>query len=263
MPSPFPGMDPFLEDPGLWPDVHHALISTARIFLNVAIGPKYYVRVEERVYITNEDDPGYSKLIPDLRIGERPEKKDWSVPPQTAALEVAEPIVITTLLDDDIHEPRLEVIDRETRQLVTVLEIISPSNKAAGSYGRASYQQKRREILDSPGHWVEIDLLRQGKALFPRPVHQQGDYFVHVSRVDKRPKGFVWPILLPQRLPVIPIPLKGNDPEVTLDLQLTLDTLYDHCAYDRIVDYRRPPKVSLSEPYDAWADQLLKSKNLR
>lgn len=263
MPSPFPGMDPFLEDPQLWPDVHHALISMAREFLNIAIGPKYYVRVEERVYITNEDDPGRSMLIPDLRIGERPERKDWSVPPQDAAVEVAEPVVITTLLDDEIHEPRLEVIDRQTRHLVTVLEIVSPSNKVAASHGRASYQQKRREVLDSPCHWVEIDLLRSGAALFPRPVRRQGDYFVHVSRADKRPKGFVWPILLPQRLPVVTIPLKVEDPEVTLDLQRALDTVYDRCAYERIVDYSRPPEIPLPQPYNDWADQLLKSKNLR
>lgn len=235
----------------------------AREFLNIAIGPKYYVRVEERVYITNEDDPGRSMLIPDLRIGERDERKDASVPPQDAAVEMAEPVVITTLLDNEIHEPRLEVIDRETRHLVTVLEILSPSNKVAGSHGRASYQQKRREILESECHWVEMDFLRKGAAVFPRPVGRQGDYFVHVARADKRPKGFVWPILLPQRLPVVPIPLKGEDPDVKLDLQRVLDTVYDRSAYERIGDYRRPPEVPLPEQYEAWADQLLKSKNLR
>src|SRR5687768_5063842 len=99
MPSPFPGMDPCLEDPGLWRDVHHGLISEIQADLNRQLRPKYHVRVEDRVYVSDEDD--------------------------------------------EVHEPRLEVIDRHERRVVTVIEILSPANKVPGSRGRESYQQKR------------------------------------------------------------------------------------------------------------------------
>src|SRR5437660_7142539 len=101
MPSPFPGMDPYLEAPALWPDVHHELISVARELLNQKLRPKYYVRVEERVYISNEDDPGRTVIVPDLRIGQRSSGPLPSRPPDETALEVAEPVEVVTLLDDE------------------------------------------------------------------------------------------------------------------------------------------------------------------
>ena len=68
MPSPFPGMDPYLEEPGLWPDVHHELISETRALLNTILRPKYYVRIEQRVYISDEGDSGRLVMVPDLRM---------------------------------------------------------------------------------------------------------------------------------------------------------------------------------------------------
>src|SRR5213079_359901 len=105
MPSPFPGMDPYLEKPNLWPDVHHRLITTASDVLTGQLRPKYYVRIEERVYVSDENDPGRRVIAPDLRIVDRP---GWEGAPLaeggTATLEVAEPVVCTTLIDDEIHE---------------------------------------------------------------------------------------------------------------------------------------------------------------
>lgn len=238
MPSPFPGMDPYLEDSGLWPDVHHGLISEARAYLNLRIGSNCPVRLQERTYRSDEEDPGRQVLIPDMRPGD-------------------------TLIDDEIREARLEVIDRETRQVVTVIEVVSPSNKAAGSRGRVSYMQKRAEVMASPSHWVEIDLLRRGQPILPRGLLDRGDYFVHVSRVEQRPKGQVWPILLPQRLPVVAIPLKAGDADVPLDLQAIFNSAYDRAAYDRTVDYRQEPSVPPSPEDAAWADQLLREKKAR
>jgi hypothetical protein len=178
-------------------------------------------------------------------------------------VEVAEPMVITTLIDDEIHEAYLEIIDREDRHVVTVIEVVSPSNKVAGSRGRRSYLRKRREIMDSPAHWGEIDFLRSGTPLVPQGVLSHGDYFVHVSRSRQRPKGSVWPIRLTQRLPVVTIPLKAEDADVELDLQRVLDTAYDRAGYDMVVNYRADPEVPLSEAYAAWVDELLRSKGLR
>src|SRR5437588_11017414 len=163
MPSPFPGMDPYLEDSGLWPDVHNSFLVAARELLTQGVRPKYFVRLEERIYVSGDDDPGRPVLIPDLRIGDRPEFAglELSAAP-IDGVAVAEPETFVTLLDQEIHEPRMEVVDRETHQVITVIELLSPSNKVLGSEGRRSYQEKRDEVLHSPSHWVEIDLLRTG-----------------------------------------------------------------------------------------------------
>ena len=260
MSSPFPGMDPYLEEPGLWPDVHHELISVMREMLNRAVRPKYHVRVEERVYVSDEEDPGREVIVPDLRVAESGRRTRRSRPgakAATATLVAAEPLVLTTLLDDEIHEARLEVVDREQRTVVTVIEILSPTNKVAGSRGRASYLEKRQEVMTSPSHLVEIDLLRAGLPLHTREALPRADYYVHVSRTDLRPKGLVWPITLQQRLPVIAIPLRLEDPEAPLDLQEILNTAYDRAAYDLAIDYGRETVPPLTTDQRRWAEELL------
>ena len=267
MPSPFPGMDPYLEKPALWPDVHHGLISVLQATLNQQVRPRYYVRVEERVYISDENDLGRHVIVPDVRVAksERPAARVGAVqaPPSTPGAAVAEPIELTTLIDDEIHEPRLEVIDGAQRQVVTVIEILSPTNKVPGSRGRESYEQKRVEVMRSPSHFVEIDLLRAGVPLRTRELIPPCDYTVHVSRVGRRPRATVWPIRLPQRLPVIPIPLRGDDPDAWVDLQQALVEAYDRGAYDLSVDYTGDPAPPLSPELAEWADALLREKGLR
>ena len=260
MPSPFPGMDPYLEEPGLWPDVHHELMSVAREMLNRSLRPKYHVRIEERVYISDENDPGRRVIVPDLRIAAVSEGYEPGFPNHSDALAIAEPIVCTTLIDDEIHEARLEIIDRQQQQVVTVIEILSPSNKVAGSRGRESYETKRREVMTSLIHLVEIDLLRTGEAIQVRELLPPADYIVHVSRKGSRPKGIVWPILLTQRLPVIAIPLNPEDSDAPLDLQLVLNTAYDRAAYDLEIDYRIDPIPPLKSEAAVWAVELLRAK---
>jgi hypothetical protein len=263
MPSPFPGMDPYLEEPSLWPDVHHELLSVARELLNRQLRPQYHVRVEERVYISDENDPGRKAIIPDLKIIET----GFSGRPKTSFLEtsaaVAEPLILTTLIEDEIHEARLEVIDTNQQAVVTVIELLSPTNKINGSRGRASYEQKRREVMNSSSHFVEIDLLREGDHLHTRELLPMAEYYVHVSRKDRRPKGYVWPIRLPQRLPVIGIPLKEGDPDAKLDLQEVLATAYERAAYDLQVNYRAEPTPRLAPEMAEWANALLTSKGKR
>src|SRR5262249_20116419 len=105
--------------------------------------------------------------------------------------------------------------------------------------------------------------LRRGQPVIPRGILDRGDYFVHVSRVEQRPRGEVWPILLPQRLPVFRIPLRGEDQHVPLDLQAVFDSAYDRAAYDRTIDYRQDPAVPLPAEYAEWAGRLLREKKLR
>jgi hypothetical protein len=258
-------MDPYLEDPPTWGNFHLNIIAEIQAVLNRQLRPKYYARAEERVYISDQDDPGRRVIVPDIRVLTREDRHEgtWQPPFDNAALAVAEPIVATTLIEDDIHEFRVEVIDTALRKVVTVIEVLSPTNKVPGARGQDSYRRKRTEVMCSPSHWVEIDLLRDGETLVAGEVLPKGDYFVHVSRVETRPSGMIWPILLPQRLPVIPIPLRAPDPDAKLDLQAILNTIYDQSAYDLDLDYRKEPVPPLPPEYATWATKLLKEKGLR
>ncbi|MCA1686113.1 MAG: DUF4058 family protein [Planctomycetia bacterium] len=264
MPSPFPGMDPYLEDPGLWPDFHHRVISIASDLITERTRPKYYVCIDERVYISDEDERDRPARIPDFRISARPEWEGepyW--PRRSVGVEIAEPVEAITLSEEETHEARLEVIDCESRSVVTVIEVLSPSNKDPGSHGHASFEQKRQEVMLSPSHWVEIDLLRRGTGAWTRDPLPPHEYLVHVSRAGQRPRGLLWPIRLSQRLPGIPIPLRPEDPDVSLDLQAVMTTAYDRAGYDLRFDYARDPVPPLSSKWSGWADDLLKSRGLR
>jgi len=146
---------------------------------------------------------------------------------------------------------------------VTVIEVVSPTNKIAGSRGQASYRQKRNEVMNSPSHFMEIDLLRQGVAFVSREVLPACDYLVHVSRVQRRPKAKIWLIRLQRRLPVVSVPLKADDPDAKMDLQEVLNTVYDRAAYDLAIDYRTDPVPPLNVDQAGWADELLRGKGLR
>lgn len=264
MPSPFPGMDPYLERPGLWPDVHHRLISVASDLLLPHIRPRYFVRIEERVYVSDEDDPGRRVIAPDLRLVERPEVGRLPTRAEgVGGTAVVEPVEVVTLLTEEVHEARLEIIDRERDQVVTVIEFVSPTNKTANSRGRESYLRKRLEVMTSPTHWVEIDLLRQGQPVIRRSGVPSFDYAVHVSRDERRPRGRIWPIRLPDPLPVIDIPLRKDDGDVPLDLQSVLNTVYDRAGYDLQLNYRDESDPPLAPEQAAWADTLLRGKGLR
>ena len=211
--------------------------------------PKYSVRINERVYTSDANDPGRKLIAPDPKFA--------------GGLDAAEPAFAVTLLDDEIHEARVEIFDCEQRQVVTVIEVLSPANKVAGASGCESYARKRSEVMRSPANFVEIDLLRDGRAIHTRETIPPCEYLVHLSRKARRPQGDIWPIRLSQRLPVIPIPLIPGDPDARLDLQAVLDTAYDRAGYDLSVNYAGEPSLPLSREWAAWSDQLLKAKGLR
>ena len=264
MPSPFPGMDPFLESPRLWPDVHHSLISGIRQALNPQLRPRYVARIEERVYISDETDTGRKVIAPDLHIvapaGARADHSRASA----GAGDVAQAIGVVELIEEEIHEPRVEIVDVESRAVVTVIEVLSPSNKLRGSEGRREYLRKRRSVIASSTHLVEIDLLRGGSPVFVGQELPPHDYGVYVSRAreDSR-SGLYWPILLRQRLPVAGIPLRAGDPDAQLDLQAVLNRQYDEAAYEVDVDYSVAPEIPLSAEAAEWAAGLLKSRGLK
>jgi hypothetical protein len=267
MPPPFPGMDPYLENPALWSDVHHNLITECQGLLSSQLRPKYVVKVEERVYISAESDEEFNTQVrvPDIEVASRTgwESAPFSLGDEASELEIPKPVVATTWFEEEVHEAYLTIIDRTLGDAVAVIEILSPANKVPKSPGRESFEQKRRQVMYSPTHWVEIDLLRGTRMVrVPRKVGAY-QYLIHISRRTQRPRGQLWPIGLPQRLPVIPIPLKAGDPDGRLDLQAALGAAYDRAGYDLRIDYRKEPRPPLDGKAVAWADELLRSKGLR
>jgi hypothetical protein len=265
MPSPFPGMDPYLENPSRWPGVHHWLITSICEHLDRQLRPRYYTLVEDRVYISDELDAGRAVIIPDVSLAKspRPTKLQASAT-GVATVEVAEPIVID-LIDPEIHEPYITLHDRQDRSVVAIIEVVSPANKIAGARGRESFEQKRRDTLNSSTHWIEIDLLRIGTLpvgfRVTAPAHE---YAAFVSRHrSPRRLNLLWPIRLNQQLPTITIPLNAEDPDATLNLQQVLTSAYERSGCEFEIDYAAEPIPALDSEFRSWADRLLKEKGVR
>jgi hypothetical protein len=257
-------MDPYLGNPELWPDVYHELISQIRTILNPALRPRYVVRVEMRVYDSDEDDPARDAWrVPDVRIERTTKRKGPKTTKRAEALGIAEPLTIPFLVEDEIEEAFLEIRHVESETTVTVIELLSPSNKIRGSAGRDSFLTKRRQILASKVHWVEIDLLREGTPSLDRLAVASSNYRIVVSRGEDWRRARFWPVSVRQALPVIGIPLRGKDPDVPLDLSAVLRTAYDNAAYDVSIDYRRDPVPPLSREDAAWAAKRLREHGLR
>jgi hypothetical protein len=257
-------MDPYLESPRLWPDVHHSLISGIRQQLNPQLRPKYVARIEERVYISDETDAGRKAIVPDLHVVASGTHSVASGGARASEANVAQAVKVVELIDQEIHEPRVEILDAESREVVTVIEVLSPTNKIRGSEGRREYLKKRRRVIASPTHLVEIDLVREGAPVFVGQELPAHDYGVYLSRAsDDARSGLFWPILLSQKLPEILIPLRAGDDDVRLDLQAVLNRQYDEAGYDADIDYARGPDVPLSAELARWSDDLLRAKGLR
>jgi hypothetical protein len=261
MHSPFPGMDPYLEAPNIWPDVHHEMIGKIRAALNPHVLPKYTIRIETRVYVSREDDTERRPFIPDISV-EKPRRSKAANAKATSLATIDQPLIIPYVIDPTIEEAYLVIKERRTNLLVTAIEVLSPANKTPGAEGRESYMDKRAEFLAADVHIVEIDLLRAGRPPIV-PVLTPSDYRVFLSRANDRTRQRYWPIKLRDPLPVIGIPLKGDDPDVPLDLGELLNVVYESGAYESVIDYRKRCNPPLKTADARWAAKILKAKGLR
>lgn len=253
MPSPFPGMNPYLEHEDPWHDFHERFITTAAGRLERQVGTSYIVKIDEHAYI-HELPSDERRLIGrgDVLVAASPSSR--AAAPAGAGAS-ATPVQVALPVTVDIEQLAfVEVRERQTRKLVTVLELLSPSNKAPGP-DRAQYLAKRMGFLSSGTHFVEIDLLR-GKPRLPVERLPPCDYYALVSRADLRPQAELWPIRLRDPLPRIPVPLRTGDNDVYLDLQQMLHDIYDDAGYAKYI-YEHTPTPALSAEDDAWARGFL------
>jgi Protein of unknown function (DUF4058) len=256
MPSLFPGMDPYLEG-SEWRSVHtHLSVEIAR-YLAPKLRPKYVVRTEKN-YILASPDPentaasALSRRSPDVSIvrSDRPARSGSD----GAALAEA-PLHLAVIMPEEVPQVTIEIHDVAERSLVTAIEVLSATNKKGE--GREEYLAKRRRLLHSRAHLMEIDLLRSGERLPMADPLPASPYFVILSRAGQRPMAEVWPIELRMPLPSVPIPLLEGDADVELDLQQVMTTMYDSFGYDLDLDYTKPPEVPLESGDAAWAGSIL------
>jgi hypothetical protein len=259
MRSPFPGMDPYLENPTLWPDVHGRLINVASELLLAQLRPRYFVQIDERLYLADDNDEARGVIIPDIRI-----RKVGPGPSRGGATAVlaAPGLQFGYSFEFEVHESYLKLVDRESNNVITVIEILSPANKVNNSAGKRDYDAKRRDVLSGGTHFVEIDLLREGVPLVAQPLQPRCEYMAMVWRFPKgelKPVRLGWPMSLRDPLQPIPIPVRPEDPDAVLDLQKMLDIAYERAGYELRVPYALDAFPPLGGQDAAWAKERVAS----
>jgi hypothetical protein len=262
MNSPFPGMDPYLEQH--WGDVHHSLVTYARDQLQAVLPGDLRARMQERVVV--ETGNGTVRTVyPDVRVvKEGP--TDVGTLAAVGGVAVAEPLLIN-LPDEPMTEGFIEIIDVSTgNRIITVIEFLSLAHKTHGP-GQDLYLQKQREIIEGRVSLVEIDLLRGGQRVlyvpeWKLPLAYRTPYRVCVRRGWRAFEAEVYRLPLREPLPAIRIPLRETDADAPLNLQALVDLAYRNGRYDTL-EYTTDPDPPL-DPADAgWADALLREKGLR
>jgi len=245
-------MNPYVERASVWHDYHQSFITLVRDILTTQVLPRYFVRIDDHMYI-------HEQSAEERRLVGRGDLLVPTLAPHGTATVAATPIltapaVVGVPAVDMETLSFLEIRDRDGHELVTVVELLSPSNKYAGP-DREQYLAKARQLQRSWVHFVEIDLLRGGPRM-PWLDMPRCDYCVVVSRFEQRPKADFWPIGLRERLPEIPIPLRPGDTDARLDLQQVLDRIYDAAGYAYHI-YTGPPEPPLAAADAVWAGQFL------
>ncbi|GET39692.1 DUF4058 family protein [Microseira wollei] len=262
MPSPFPGMNPYLEG-YLWSDVHNALANKIRQMLVPKLRPRYTARLE--IYLVEDTAPEteIGILYPDVEIIQTKQTQSINLPFGSSAATATTPAALKLpfLQPVEVRIPSIEIRDPAKNVLVTCIEILSPVNKREP--GLTAYRQKRQRLYQANVHLIEIDLLRRGTRPFNHPRLPNVSYLITLTRAQS---GLVeiWPILLQESLPIVPVPLREPDADIPLDLPTAVNAIYDEAAYDLSIDYSQmPPPPAFSEAEMDWMRELLALENLR
>ncbi|MBC8159647.1 MAG: DUF4058 family protein [Roseiflexaceae bacterium] len=263
MEPPFPSMDPYLELPTLWPDVHAGFIAAIRDQLQPQLVPRYIAQITPYIALENIDITATRRaIVPDIGVYER----DLSQPSRATAVVDAPPLLGTAVMEIPTRYARIEIRAIDDDTLVTAIELLSPVNKRPGVDSADAYEKKRQELFRSDANLLEIDLLRGGRRPHlarPAPL-PAAPYFVFLNRTDRWPEGAIWPCALRAPLPTLPVPLRRPDPDVVLSLTQVVQQVYRNARYDLQVEYRAdPPPPELADDDAAWLDAHLRAKGLR
>ncbi len=264
MPSPFPGMDPYLEG-ALWPDVHATLIVGIRAALVAKLPTGYFANIDQYLWLGEGDEDSAAKKRsrrgkPDTFVTNGRHGKAEKSGEKGVAVAVADPTLRVKLPNSTRAKRKryIRLIDAGNRHVVTVIELLSPSDKLP-KQDRDRYLAKRAEYLGARVNLLEIDLLRKGHRVpMGTPEPPDSDYSVLVSRAADYPSADVWAFTVRDAIPVVPVPLLPDEDEIPLDLRACLDKAYDEARYGAHIDYARPSDPALRKPDAEWAGDLLK-----
>jgi hypothetical protein len=257
MQSPFPGMDPYLEHPALWPDVHNRLIAAVADDVSERVAPRYYVGLERRTYLLKADDLVFVGR-PDLAVAPASDAPVLAAQPATTSTLVLE---VDVPMQDEVSENFLEIHEVKTGKLITIVELLSPVNKLHRQ-GREDYERKRGYVFHSWTSLVEIDLLRAGEPMPVIGTQVKSDYRLLVSRGTQRPRAALIAFSLRQPIPAFTLPLLPGDEEPEVSLNRILHALYRRARFDLRLDYTQPPIPPLLEADRAWARELIEGSGL-
>jgi hypothetical protein len=250
-------MDPYLEHPALWPDVHNRLIAALADDLSERVAPRYYVGLERRTYLLKADD---LVLVgrPDLAIAPASDSPVPALQPAATASLVLE---VDVPMQDEVSENFLEIHEVRTGKLITILELLSPVNKLHRQ-GREDYERKRGHVFRSWTSLVEIDLLRAGEPMPVLGTPVKSDYRILVSRGIQRPRAALMVFMLRQPIPSFTLPLLPGDAEPEVSLNRLVHDLYRRARFDLRLDYTQPPVPPLPEADAVWAQALIVASGL-
>ncbi len=278
MSSPFPGMDPYLEAPDIWPGFHHKFASELSTELNGLLPAPYYAELEMRPELGIVEQEGErQRIVPDVTVVRYPNQPRG---PNLEAVAVLErprrsisPSTETATSLSKLRHHFVEIRDpSQGHKLITLIEIVSPSNKRAGP-DREAYALKQREVLESDANLIELDFVRAGRRVLPlvdlkntiKTIKPPPAYLVLINRAWQRTSFAthyqIFPVGLREWLPCIPVPLKRGEEEVPLDLQFVFNRAYNTGPYRRgAVDYAKRPPFPRLDPEDAvWAAELTRA----
>ena len=264
MPCPFPGMDPYLESSSFWRGFHHMFITYALETLQPRLIPTYRADVEEREYVEGPD----RSIYPDLSVSQMPPPmvRD-ALPAYVLPSDRKLPLVVACdepeVGDEPVREGFIEIRRPRQGDLVTLVELLSPTNKRPADAGRTLYLRKQMETVNSNVHLVEIDLLRLGEHTLavPRDLLSKAepfDYLACVVRQPERHRFELYPTTLAEPMPDLKIPLLPEDDDVRLPMQEVFSRVYEVAAYDLEIDYDRDPLPPFTPEQREWARQLTK-----
>ncbi len=257
MPSPFPGMDPYIESPTHWSDFHPTFIVYLRESINRVLPPGYRARIDEMVMMINpEFDPERKAIKPDVLVTTSP---FGYTPPGSSSQATLDPVTLENVeLLDPLTETFIQIVRLPEQDTVTVVELLSPANKYGE--GRGIYLDKRQRLLRSSVNIVEIDLIRAGPRLeLSRPLPPD-DYYCFVSRGNNRPKCSVYHWSMRDALPAVPIPLRDGDDDAVVSLAEAFNTAFERGQYADFIDYsQNAPPPAISEPDAAWIKALIRA----
>jgi hypothetical protein len=262
-------MDPYIESSGLWRNFHANLMINIQDALADRVPKRYLVRAEERSYLllAVENGKEVREVYPDVRVIEPkpgPKRRGKRRPgvagvAQATVSTEQRPMQMTAFIEHEIREMFIDIFAAEPDQrLVTTIEVLSPTNKERGGHGWHLYLRKRQATLVGGVHLVEIDLWRGGTRLPMRDPWPESPYTLLVARAGRHYACDVWPGYFHVPLSAIPIPLVAPDPDVVLDLQPLIESIYRRLRYGETIDYDKPLVPPPSPTEEKWLHQMKK-----